>query len=375
MDPHPHDHVETLIIGGGQAGLATGYWLREIRRPFLIVDAGDRVGDTWRHRWDSLRLFTTARYDQLPGMPFPAPSSHYPSKDEVADYLQAYAEAFELPVRTAVTVEHLTRGHGPFEARTSVGLMTADNVVLATGMYRTPKVPAAAASLDPVIVQLHSRDYRHPTQLPPGPVLVVGASNSGAEIALDLAGTHPVLLSGRDPGHEPTRAGTLPDRLIQPLVWFTASRVLTAHSPLGRRAREHFLHPPRGIPLARVRPGDLTTAGIQRVPRVTGTRDGRPLLDDDRVLDVATVVWCTGFDPDLSFIDPPLTGRDGYPDNDQGLITDQPGLYVMGMAFQTALASALLGGVGTDAAHIVHHIAARATESTAARHVDRAAAR
>jgi putative flavoprotein involved in K+ transport len=111
------------------------------------------------------------------------------------------------------------------------------------------------------------------------------------------------------------------------------------------------------------------------VPRVTGTRDGRPLLDDDRVLNVATVVWCTGFDPDLSFIDPPLTGRDGYPDNDKGLITDQPGLYVMGMAFQTALASALLGGVGTDAAHIVHHIAARATESTAARHVDRAAAR
>jgi putative flavoprotein involved in K+ transport len=356
MDPHTHGHVETLIIGAGQAGLATGYWLSRLDRPFLILDARERIGDSWRHRWDSLRLFTTARYDGLPGMRFPAPRTHYPTKDEVADYLQTYADRFDLPVGTGVTVQLLARRGRGYAATTSAGVITADNVVLATGMYRTPKVPAFARSLDPGIRQLHSRDYRNPAQQQPGPVLVVGAANSGAEIALDLAPTHRVILSGRDPGHEPTRADTLPDRLIQPLVWFAASRVLNVGTALGRRARDHFLHPPRGIPLARARPKDLTAAGIERGPRVTGVHDGRPQLDDGRILDVSTVIWCTGFDPDLSFVDPPLRGRDGYPDNDRGRIPDRPGLYVMGFAFQTSLSSALLGGVGRDAAEIAHHI-------------------
>jgi putative flavoprotein involved in K+ transport len=358
MHSHGQEHVETLIVGGGQAGLATGAWLKRLGRPFLILDERDRVGDTWRHRWDSLRLFTTARYDRLPGMPFPAPATHYPTKDEVADYLQAYAERFQLSIRTGVTVQRLTSGSLGYEATTSAGMVTADNVVLATGMYRTPKVPEFAQSLDPGIRQLHSRDYRNPAQLAPGTVLVVGAGNSGAEIALDLAPTHRVILAGRDPGHEPTRSGTLPDLLIMPLVWFAASRILTSRNPIGRRAREHFLHPPRGIPLGRVRPKDIPAAGIERAPRVSGIHEGRPQLDDGRTLDVSAVVWCTGFDPDLSFVDPPLRGRDGYPDNDGGIITDRPGLYVMGLAFQTSLSSALLGGVGRDADAIAHHISA-----------------
>jgi putative flavoprotein involved in K+ transport len=366
MDRHPAEHVETLVIGGGQSGLAIGYWLRQRGHPFLILDSADRIGDPWRHRWDSLRLFTPARYDQLPGLAFPGRGSHYPTKDEVADYLEAYAATFQIPVRAQTRVDRLTRRGDAFEAATGSGSITADNVVIATGMYRTPKVPDVARSLEPGIVQLHSRDYRRPDQLQAGPVLIVGAGNSGAEIALDVASTHKTYLSGRDTGQEPTRAGSLPDRAVMPLMWFAASRVLSIDTPIGRKARDHFLHPPRGIPLGRVRRKDLAAAGIERVRRIVGVRDGRPLLDDDRAVDVDTVIWCTGFHPDLAWVELPIGLRDGYPDNDHGAVASQPGLYVMGMAFQTSLSSALLGGVGRDAARIVHEITNRARGRTPA---------
>jgi len=359
MGRRPTHHVETLVIGGGQAGLATGYHLKRRRRPFLIIDAHPRVGDAWRTRWDSLRLFTTARYSSLPGMPFPGPPWHYPTKDETADYLEAYAARFGLPIKNDVSVGGLRRRGPIFEASAGVETYTADNVVLATGMYRTPRIPDFAALLDRGILQVHSRDYRNPSQLRPGAVLVVGAANSGAEIALELSDSHHTWLSGRDPGQEPTRSGTLPDKVIMPLVWFAASRVLTVGNPLGRKARDHFLHPPRGIPLARVRREDLADAGIERVPRVTGVHGGQPVLADSRTLEVRNVVWCTGFDMDLSWVDLPLTVRDGYPDNDRGVVSDQPGLYVMGLAFQRSLSSALIGGVGRDADDISAHITNR----------------
>jgi putative flavoprotein involved in K+ transport len=356
--------VETLVIGGSQAGLAVGYHLRRLGRPFLIVDGHERVGGAWRERWDSLRLFTPARYDGLPGMPFPGPRWSYPGKDEVADYLETYARTFDLPVRTGVMIERLTRRGGLFEASSGEGVYLAENVVVATGPYRTPRVPAFADALDPGIVQLHSSRYSNPENVPPGDVLVVGAGNSGAEIALELSTRHRTWLSGRPTGQEPTRAGSLPDRLVTPLVWFIATRVLTVGSPIGRRARDHFLHPPRGIPLGRVRNRDLTAAGVERVPRVDGVRDGRPLLQDGRSLDVAAVVWCTGFDIDLSWIDLPLVQSDGYPEQDRGVFPNEPGLYILGLPFLRSLSSLLLGGVGADAAHIADHIVIRMHGST-----------
>lgn len=365
MNGDVHEHVETLIIGGSQSGLATGHQLSQRGRPFLIVDGHQRVGDAWRHRWDSLRLFTTARYDGLPGMPFPAAPTHYPTKDETADYLEAYAAQFYLPVMTGVTVDRVTRSGPVFEATAGDRVFTSDNVVVATGTYHTPRIPALAESLDSGIVQLHSSRYRRPDQLRAGGALVVGAGNSGAEIALELSRDHPVWLSGRDTGQEPTRAGSLPDRLAMPVMWFVASRLLTVGSPLGRRVRDHFLHPPRGIPLGRVRRQDLAAAGVERVPRVASVSSGLPMLEDGRTLDVDNVVWCTGFDIDLTWIDLPLTLTDGYPEQDRGIVPEHPGLYIVGLPFLRSLSSALLGGVGRDAWYIADHIDNRAPAATA----------
>ena len=346
----------TLVIGGSQAGLAVGYHLMQRRLPFVIVDDNDRIGDAWRKRWDSLRLFTPGRYDGLPGMSFPGSPSSYPSKDEIADYLELYAHEFVLPVRTGVKVEKLTRAGARFQVMCGDDTLSAENVVVATGAYRSPRIPAFGGELGANIVQLHSKEYRNPSQIQEGGVLVVGAGNSGAEIAMELAPSHRTWLSGRDTGQEPTRAGSLPDHLFTPILWFMATRVLTVKNRLGRKVRDHFFNPPRGIPLGRVRRKDFASAGIERVPRMTGVRNGYPLLQDGRDLNVSNVIWCTGFTPNYDWIDLAWPTRHGFPINDRGVVTSCRGLYFVGLPFIYSLSSALVGGVGRDAEHIVTHL-------------------
>jgi len=351
------EYVETVIIGGGQAGLAVGYHLRQRGLRFVILDANERVGDAWRKRWDSLRLFTPARYNGLPGMPFPGPTSSYPGKDEAADFLEDYAQQFGIPVRTGVKVDRLSRNEGHFDVQFGDDELSAENVVVATGGYHHPRIPSFASQLDPAIVQLHSTEYRSRSQLRDGGVLVVGAGNSGAEIALDVAGHHPVWLSGPDTGQEPTRAGSIPDRLLTPIMWLGATR-LTVKTPIGRKLRDHFLDPPRGIPLGRVRRKDIAAAGIEQVGRTTGARDGYPVLEGGRSLEVSNVIWCTGFTPDFGWIDLSLPMHNGFPIHDRGIVDSAPGLYFIGLLFLYSLSSALLGGVGRDAQYIADHIAA-----------------
>ena len=245
------ERFEVVVVGGGQAGLAVGYHLARRGLRFVILDAGERVGDFWRKRWDSLRVFTPARLDGLPGMPFPAPAASFPTKDAVADYLEAYAARFALPVRTGVTVDGLSRVGDRFVVTAGARRFEADNVVLALGAYQRPRVPAFAPALDPAIVQLHSSAYRRPSQLREGGVLVVGAGNSGAEIAWEASRGHRTWLSGRDTGHEPVRAGSGPFRVVAPLIWFVATHVLTVQTPVGRKVRRTFRA--RGLPLARLR--------------------------------------------------------------------------------------------------------------------------
>ncbi len=346
----------TVVIGGSQAGLAVGYCLKQRGLPFVILDDNHRIGDAWRKRWDSLRLFTPGRYDGLPGMPFPGSPAAYPTKNETADYLEAYVREFELPVRTGVKVHRLSKVEDQFEVSCGDCTLWAESVVVATGAYNNPRVPPFARELDESIVQLHSKEYRNPSQVQEGRVLVVGAGNSGAEIAIELAPRHQTWLSGRDTGQEPTRAGSLPDQLFTPIMWFMATRVLTVKTALGRKVRDHFLDPPRGIPLGRVRRKDFAAAGIERVPRVTGVRNRYPVLDDGRVLDVSNVIWCTGFTPDYDWIDFSLPTRNGLPIHDRGCVESCPGLYFMGLPFLYSLSSVLLGGVGRDAEYIVNHM-------------------
>lgn len=350
------EHVETIVIGAGQAGLSVGHHLAERSREFVILDAAERVGDAWRNRWDSLRLFTPARYDGLDGMPFPAQRHHFPTKDEMADYLETYAREQALPVRTGTRVQRLARDGGDrFVLTTDRGSMTADNVVVAMSTYGRPKVPAFAGELRSGIVQLHSSRYRRPSQLQDGGVLLVGAGNSAAEIAVDVSNDHEVWMAGRDTGHIPFRIeGSVGRRVGVPfVVGFLFHHVLTVSTPMGRKARPVVLS--RGGPLIRTRPSDLRRIGVERVGRVTGVRDGLPLLEDGRTLEVRNVVWCTGFRPSLDWIDLPIHGEH-EPLHERGVVATEPGLYFVGLEFLTALSSTMVRGVGRDAEHIATHL-------------------
>jgi putative flavoprotein involved in K+ transport len=367
------EQVETVIIGGGQAGLAVGYHLARRGRRFVILDANQRIGDAWRHRWDSLRLFTPARYDGLPGWPFPAPGWSFPTKDELGDYLEAYAARFALPVRTGVRVDRLSREGDRYVVTAGTTRLVADQVVVAAGAYQRPRVPTFAAELDPGVVQLHSSQYRDPSRLREGGVLVVGAANSGAEIALEVARTHRTWLSGRHPGQVPFRPDGWLGRLLVPVLVFLSTHLLTVKTPMGRAVRQRLRVEgggvARGQPLGRVRLEDLDAAGIARVPRTAGARGGRPVLEDGGVLEVANVLWCTGFVPDFDWIDLPVFAEAGGPVHDRGVVRSEPGLYFVGLVFQYALASSLVGGVGRDAEHIAEHIAARHPNSRPTEHV------
>jgi putative flavoprotein involved in K+ transport len=353
---------DVLVIGGGQAGLATGYHLAKRGVQFVILDAADQVGDSWRNRWDSLRLFTSGRYDGLPGMPFPGPRTSFPTKDQVADYLSVYATRFQLPIRLRTRVERVSArddGQG-FVVMANGQPIDADQVIVASGAFHTPRVPDFAAQLNPSILQLHSSQYRRPSELRDGPVLVVGAANSGAEIALDVAGRHRTTLVGSNTGHVPVDLDGLLGRMVDPLIWFAANHVLTIHTPIGRKARSVARY--HGHPVERARPDRLRAAGVERrVGRVVGVRDGLPVLDDGQVVDAANVIWATGWRRDYSWIDLPILRDDGWPNDVEGVVASLPGLYFVGLPFQRAIASSLLGGVGRDAADVVDHVFARAT--------------
>ena len=356
------EYIETLVIGGGQSGLVMGYHLSRRGLPYAIIDANHRIGDAWRNRWDSLRLFTPNRLNGLPGMPFPG-GYHwgFPSKDEMADYLESYARRFDIRVETGVRVERLSREGDRFVATAGNRRFEADNVVVAMSSWQKPRIPEFASELDPSIVQLHVAEYRNPGQLQEGGVLVVGAGNSGAEVANELARTHDVWLSGPDTGNIPFRPESVAARILMPIIGrIIFHRVLTTSTPIGRKVRPKWVS--TGEPLIRVKPKDLAAAGVERVPRVTGVQHGQPQLEDGRRIDVANVVWCTGFHPGFSWIDLPVLGPQG-PVQHRGIVKSEPGLYFLGLKFLYSVSSEQIHGVGRDAAHIADAIAARRGKS------------
>jgi putative flavoprotein involved in K+ transport len=357
------EHFDVVVIGGGQAGLSVGYQLARLGLRFVILDGSARVGDTWRKRWDSLRLFSNARLSALEGLRFPGPQHHFPTKDQMADYLESYAAHFRLPVRNGARVQTLTRADsGRYLVKAGALEIEADQVVVAMANYQVPRFPAFAAGLRPGIVQLHSKDYRNPGQLQPGPVLIVGGGNSGADIAMDLVPDHRVWLAGRNVGQVPFNIEGIWARLflIKLVMRFLFHRVLTIKTPMGRKARPVITS--RGGPLVRLKAKQLARAGVVRVPRVTGVRDGLPVLEDGRVLEVANVIWAGGFEPGFaSWIDLPIFagGEHGEPVHRAGIVEQSPGLYFVGLHFLYSLSSSMIHGVGRDAARIAAAVAAR----------------
>ena len=357
------EYVETIVVGGGQAGRAVGYHLSQQNLAFAILDANLRVGDAWRNRWDSLRLFSPSQFNGLQGMPYPAPAHTFITKDEMADYLEQYAAHFGLPVRGGIRVDRLWREGDRFRLRAGNRCFEADNVVVAMANYQQPRTPSFAGQLDASISQLHSSQYRNPSQLRAGGVLVVGAGNSGAEIAVEVVKHHPTWISGHDPGAIPFRIEGLASRLLlsRLIIGGVFHYVLTVDTPMGRRARAQGLN--RATPLIRVRPRDLAAAGVARVPRTVGVRDGLPLLEDGQTLDVTNVIWCTGFVPGFHWIDLPVLGEH-EPLHERGMVPSQPGLYFVGLHFEYALSSSMLRGVSRDARRIVRAIAERHARTT-----------
>jgi putative flavoprotein involved in K+ transport len=343
------------VIGAGQAGLSAGYHLAKREKPFVILDAADRVGGAWLTRWDSLRLFTPATHAGLPGLRFPGGYA-FPTRAEMTAYLQSYAEHFSLPVRTGVAVDGLFRSGAGYRVTAGADVYDADNVILAVGSHRAPKAPGFAAELSEQIVQLHSSDYRNPGQLQPGTVLIVGAGNSGADIGVELAKTHRVMLSGRHPGQLPIDIEGWQGRLTFPVVWWMWEHVLTEKRKAGRKVQAEMLKG-HGDQLIRLKDKDIVAAGIERTPRIAGVVDGCPQTEDGAVLEVANVIWATGFKPDFGWIELPGLDSSGRLDNDRGSVTGQPGLYVLGQEFQYMFNSHTVGGVGRDAEYVVAQIA------------------
>jgi putative flavoprotein involved in K+ transport len=341
----------TIIIGAGQAGLTAGYYLQKENEDFLIVDAAKNVGDSWRNRWDSLRLFTPSQYNGLPGFKFPAPRGAFPSKDDMADYLEKYAVKFNLPIRMSEKVNHLTRKQSGFEITTSKGILTCDRVIVATGTNPSPRIPEFAKDLDKSIRQIHSSQYLNPNSLPLGKVLVVGAGTSGMEIAIELAKSRHTLISGHPTFHIPDPIFRYAGRIY----WWFVSNILTVRTPIGRKAKKSILK--GGGPLVNVSVKDLIPSGVEQVPRVAGVENGQPKLEDGRVVTVSSIVWATGYRPDFSWIDFKVTDEEnGWPIMKRGVSPEIKGLYFIGMLFQFGLTSGLVGGVGKDAAYIVKHI-------------------
>ena len=260
-------------------------------RDFMILDERSRVGDGWRTRWDSLRLFTPAKYDGLPGMPFPGDRLAFPSKDEQADYLEAYAARFGLPVVNGIRVERVRRDDGTFLVEAGSRRWRARSVVLATGGSQVPFVPAFADRIGEQVTQLHCSDYRNPAQLRPGAVLVVGLGNSGAEIALELSADRDVLLAGEPVGELPFRHGRNAARFALPLIRFAGTRVLARGDPD---------RPQGGGAVQRAAADSNAAARPRRGGRHAGAADHqrrrRPAFagHDGQALDVASVIWCTG---------------------------------------------------------------------------------
>jgi putative flavoprotein involved in K+ transport len=355
---HKTEKHKVIVIGAGQSGLALGYFLKKNNIPFIILDASRRIGDAWRNRWDSLHLFTPAKFDSLPGMRFPSSPNYFPSKDEMADYLENYAAHFKLPVKTETKVDGLSRNENLYTVTAGNSRFEAEHVVVAMSRFQQPRIPQFAQKLNPEILQIHSFDYRDPSRLKEGGVLVVGAGNSGAELALEASKDHEVWLSGRNVGHIPFHInGTLSKVILSRIVLrLLFHRILTTNTPIGRKARPKMIS--QGGPLIRIKPDEITNAGIKRVPKVTGVSNGLPVLENKEIPDIKNIIWCTGFYPSFAWIDIPIF-QNKEPMHKRGIVTKEPGLYFSGLHFLYSLSSGMVHGTARDAEYIVKAIVQR----------------
>ncbi|MFS0728425.1 flavin-containing monooxygenase [Paenibacillus sp. 1P07SE] len=342
-------YIDILIIGAGQAGLSMAYHLKQQKKDFLLISKEAEIGEVWRNRYDSLVLFTPRWYSSLPGLLLKGSPEGYATKDEIADYLKHYVETFELPVHLNTQVVKLQKINNQFYIETNQSRYTAKQVIIATGPFQTPFVPKLAASLTDSVCQLHSSNYHNPNQLKAGPVLVVGGGNSGAQIAVELANTHEVLLSV---GH---KIKYFPLDLMGKSIfwWFKRLGLLDAsiQSPIGKRLSQ------RPDPIFGKELKKLTAQGAVKLkPRTNHADNDRFTFIDGSSAQVANVIWATGFIAEYKWLHISEALDDqGKPLHDRG-ISPVKGLYFLGLPWLHRRGSALIGGVGDDANYLMKHL-------------------
>jgi putative flavoprotein involved in K+ transport len=355
---------EVVVVGGGQAGLAIGYFLAQQGLDFTILEAEGEPAAAWRARWDSLRLFTPVRYSGLPALPFPGDPDAYPTRDEVAAYLTEYARHFELPVELDSRVHSIRRANGRYRVELVDRVYEADQVVVATGPFQVPFVPSIAERLDPEVVQLHSTAYRNPQDIPEAPVLVVGGGNTGFQIAEELSASREVHLSIG------SRQTPLPQRIFgRDLFWYLDGTGLlrkTTATRIGRRMSGRDT-------LIGSRPRTLRRRhGVHLHERAVAAAGHTVTFSDGQQLAPGAVIWATGFKVDHSWIDVPVFDDPGQVVHQRG-VTESPGLYFLGLSWLHTRGSALIGWVKDDAEYLAQKVSAfhrpAALESQAPEHV------
>lgn len=344
--------TNTIIIGAGQAGLSASYYLLQKEIPHFVLDKNDRIGDQWSNRWDSLELFTPAEYNDLPGRPFPAPKGSLPTKDMVADYLKQYANEFNLPVKLSVEVKSVRKEGEKFVVETSEGDFDSENVIVATGAFQKPFIPKCAKEISEEVLQLHTSEYKNPSQLKPGTVLVAGTGNSGVQIAEELSRTHDVILAGRDNGSFPRSF------LGKDIYWWLKTLGLlnaTIHHPIVKRMRKKET---TGDPLVGRKMSKVgEKCALKRAAKVQTAKNGSLVMEDNVLVAMPdNIIWATGFQPDFSWIKLDIFKEDGYPNHERGVVKEVPGLYFLGLKLLFRLNSSLIGGVGRDAEYIAGRI-------------------
>jgi putative flavoprotein involved in K+ transport len=350
------EHYEVIVVGGGQAGLAVGYFLAQQDRRYTILEAAGEPAAAWRERWNSLKLFTPVRRDSLPGRPFPGDPDSYPGRDEVVAYLEGYAREFQLPVQLHSRVLAVRGADGHFEVELADRRYTADQVVIATGPFQVPFTPAMASELAPEVMQMHSSRYQRPEQLPDGPAVVVGGGNTGYQIAEELVRSREVHLAIG------ARQAPLPQRLLGRDLFDYLERLglmaKTVDSRLVQRIKDRET-------LVGSSPRRARKQGIVLRPRVSGAQGNSLSFADGSRQPVSAVIWATGFRVDHSFVQLPVFDSDGRVEQRRG-VTAVPGLYCLGLLWLHTRGSALLGWVEGDAQYIAGRIAQHAATSDGA---------
>lgn len=341
------ERAEVIVVGGSQTGLVAAYFLAKAGIPFLVLDSGSRIGDAWRNRWDSLRLFTIAQYCELPGLRFPGRRGRFPDKNEMADYLEEFARTNKLSVRLNTEVVSLTkRPDGSFLLESNNGIFEAEHVIIATGAQRLGNVPPLSKKVGDEVFQIHTGEYVNPRQIPGNRVVVVGAANSGAQIATELAKTHQVTLSQGSPLPHLGR-----HFLFIGIHWWGDKLGIIKKPLIGERDRLHK----KTLLVGRSLKTLSRRHGFKLAGRSVGAEGRTIRFEDGTTAEADAVVWATGFRYDFSWVGPMVTDANGVPVQDRG-VTSEPGLYFLGLQCQYSYGSGLIWWVKDDAEYLVGHL-------------------